>query len=186
MKKYVIRGGKPLEGEVRISGGKNAAVAIIPATLLVNGVCIVENVPAVNDVILLTKIMSELGAKVSFLDKTTLRVDATEIHTCSAVSELVRKMRASYYLIGVLLGRFGKACVGLPGGCDFGVRPIDYHIRGFEALGSTVTIEHGIVNAVAENGLKGASMSLDFPSVGATINIMMAAVLAEGDRKSVV
>jgi len=180
LKKYVIRGGNPLEGEVRISGGKNAAVAIIPAALLVNGVCIIENVPVVNDVILLTKIMSNMGAKVSFLDKTTLRIDSTEIHTCAAISELVRKMRASYYLIGALLGRFGNAQVGLPGGCDFGVRPIDYHIRGFEALGATVTIEHGIVNAVAENGVKGTSLSLDFPSVGATINIMMAAVLAEG------
>ncbi len=180
MKKYVIRGGNLLEGEVRVSGGKNAAVAIIPAALLVNGVCIIENVPVVNDVILLTEIMAEMGAKVSFLDKTTLRIDSTEIHTCAAVSELVRKMRASYYLIGALLGRFGKAQVGLPGGCDFGVRPIDYHIRGFEALGATVSIEHGIVNAFAENGVKGASMSLDFPSVGATINIMMAAVLAQG------
>ena len=180
MKKYVIRGGNPLEGEVRVSGGKNAAVAIIPAALLVKGVCIIENVPIVNDVKLLTKIMSEMGAKVSFLDKTTLRVDSTEINTCAAVSELVRKMRASYYLIGALLGRFGKAQVGLPRGCDFGVRPIDYHIRGFEALGATVSIEHGIVNAVAENGIKGTSMSLDFPSVGATINIMMAAVLAQG------
>lgn len=180
MKKYIIRGGKSLDGEVRVSGGKNAAVAIIPAALLVDGVCIIENVPIVNDVILLAKIMSEMGAKVDFLNKTTLKVDSTEIHTYSAVSDSVRKMRASYYLIGALLGRFGKAKVGLPGGCDFGVRPIDYHIRGFEALGANVTIEHGIVNAYSEQGLTGTSLSLDFPSVGATINIMMAAVLASG------
>lgn len=180
MKKYIIRGCGSLNGEITVSGGKNAAVAIIPAALLVRGVCVIENVPEINDVTLLTDMMSRMGAKIQFSNKTTLKIDCTEINTCVADCDAVRKMRASYYLIGALLGRFGKAKVGLPGGCDFGVRPIDYHIKGFEALGAAVRIEHGIVNAEAENGLKGTSLSLDFPSVGATINIMLAAVLAEG------
>lgn len=179
MKKYVISGGKPLYGEVSLSGGKNAVVGIIPATVLVKGTCIIENVPKINDVSELVDIMRKMGADVEYLDERTLKIDCSNVVSYVADYDAVRKLRASYYLIGALLGRFGHARVGLPGGCDFVERPIDYHIKGFEALGATVNIEHGIVVADAEK-LEGTSMNLDFPSVGATVNIMLAAVLADG------
>lgn len=180
MKKYVVSGGKTLNGEVSLSGGKNAVVGIIPAAVLVKGACVIENVPAINDVADLVEIMKKMGADVSYLDEKTLRIDCTDVVSYVADYDAVRKLRASYYLIGALLGRFGHARVGLPGGCDFVERPIDYHIKGFEALGAEVSIEHGIVVADAADGLKGTSMNLDFPSVGATVNIMLAAVLADG------
>ncbi len=179
MEKYVISGGKPLHGEVSISGGKNAAVAIIPATILVSGPCVIENVPRVSDVMLMLDILKSMGASVEFLNKTTARIDCSPINSFVADFDSIRRMRASYYLIGALLGRFRQAKVGLPGGCDFGVRPIDQHIKGFEALGAKIKIEHGIINAKAEK-LEGTNIYMDVRSVGATINIMLAAVLAEG------
>lgn len=179
LKKYVISGGKPLYGEVSLSGGKNAVVGIIPATVLVKGVCIIENVPNINDVRELYEIMENMGADISYIDEKTLRVDCTNVVSYVADYDAVRRLRASYYLIGALLGRFRHARVGLPGGCSFVERPIDYHIKGFEALGAKVSIEHGIVIADAEK-LEGTDINLDFPSVGATVNIMLAAVLADG------
>lgn len=179
MDRYVIAGEKPLYGTVTISGGKNAAVAIIPATILVSGSCIIENIPKIRDVIQLFDILKKMGASVDYLDETTVKIDTTGISSPIATFEEVRKMRASYYLIGALLGRFGKAKVNLPGGCDFGNRPIDQHIKGFEALGATVSVEHGVVNA-ASDSLRGDTVYMDVRSVGATINIMLAAVLTKG------
>ena len=179
MSKLCIRGGKRLTGDVVISGAKNAAVAILPAALLVDGTCEIENLPYINDVILLTEAMKSLGAIAEFKDKHTVQVDATTVYSSSATDECIGKMRASYYLIGALLGRFGKAKVAMPGGCNFGKRPIDQHIKGFEALGATVTIQEDTIYAVA-NKLVGTHIYLDVVSVGATINIMLAAVLAEG------
>jgi len=179
LSKLCIRGGKRLTGDVVISGAKNAAVAILPAALLVDGTCEIENLPYIKDVILLTDAMKSLGAVTSFEDKHTVKVDATTVYSYCATDECIGKMRASYYLIGVLLGRFGKAKVSMPGGCNFGERPIDQHIKGFEALGATVTIDGDTICATAEK-LKGTHIYLDVVSVGATINIMLAAVLAEG------
>ncbi|MEG0951490.1 MAG: UDP-N-acetylglucosamine 1-carboxyvinyltransferase [Niameybacter sp.] len=179
MSKLCIRGGKRLTGDVVISGAKNAAVAILPAALLVDGTCEIENLPYINDVIILTDAMKSLGAVAQFEDKHTVQVDATTVYSYCATDECIGKMRASYYLIGALLGRFGKAKVAMPGGCNFGKRPIDQHIKGFEALGATVTIQEDTIYAVADK-LIGTHIYLDVVSVGATINIMLAAVLAEG------
>ena len=179
--KFVIRGGKPLFGEVTVSGAKNAAVAIIPAAVMVDGVCRIENIPMVSDVLIQLEILRELGCGVRVLNKDTVEIDATTLNTSSAVSDLNRKMRASYYLIGAFLGRFGKAEVAMPGGCNFGgVRPIDQHMKGFEALGAKMEIRNGIVCADGSQGLRGANIYLDVASVGATVNIMLAACLAEG------
>lgn len=180
MESYIISGGKPLHGEVTVSGCKNAAVAIIPATILVKGPCTIENLPMVKDVTQMLEILQKLGASVQMLDRTTARIDCTNIRSAVVDFDAIRKMRGSTYFIGALLGRFLSARVGLPGGCNLGVRPIDQHIRGFEALGATAVIEHGIVNVRAEK-LTGNSIYMDIRSVGATINIMMAAVLAEGN-----
>ncbi len=179
MDKIVVNGGKPLCGEVTISGAKNAAVAIIPAAILVNGVCVIENVPNIKDVQVIVEILKHMGAKVTYLDAYTLQIDCTEASKDAAPHDLMRKMRASYYLLGALLGRFHTANVTMPGGCNFGVRPIDQHIKGFEALGATVRQDGGIIIASADH-LVGTSIYLDTVSVGATINIMLAAVLAEG------
>lgn len=179
MEKIVVRGGKRLEGEVTISGAKNAAVAIIPAAILVQGKCVIENVPHIRDVEVLISMLTALGAQASFVDTATLEVDASGIHQFCAPYEMVRKMRASYYLIGALLGRFHKADVAMPGGCNFGSRPIDQHIKGFEAMGAVVKRDAGVIIAEAER-LAGTSIYLDVVSVGATINIMLAAALAEG------
>ncbi len=180
MNKYVIRGGKPLYGEITISGAKNAAVGILPAALLVEGVCRIENIPQISDVSLLTKIMQELGAHIKVIDRNTLEVDCSSIQNRQVPYELSKKIRASYYMIGALLGRFHRAEVALPGGCNFGgVRPIDQHIKGFVALGAEVNVCGGVVCAEARE-LKGASVYLDVVSVGATMNVMLAAVLAEG------
>ena len=178
MTKYIVQGGHPLFGEVRISGAKNAAVAIIPAALLVDGVCRIENIPQISDVTALLKILEQLGANVRFLNRSSVEIDCRHISTSQ---ELAHKIRASYYLIGALLGRFGEAEVSMPGGCNFGgVRPIDQHVKGFVAMGAEVR-EGDFICAKAEGGrMKGANIYLDVVSVGATMNIMMAAVLAEG------
>ena len=181
MDKYVINGGNRLRGEVTVSGAKNAAVAIIPAALLVDGVCRIENVPNISDTEMLLTILSKLGAKISRIDNITVEIDCTDVHFQDAPFELMRKIRASYYLIGAMLGRFGRAKTTMPGGCNFGVRPIDQHIKGMEALGATVTVEKGFVEAEVEGGrLKGSMVYLDKVSVGATMNIILAAALASG------
>ena len=181
MTKYIVQGGQPLFGEVQISGAKNAAVAIIPAALLVDGVCRIENIPQISDVTALLKILEQLGANVRFLNRTDVEIDCRHIATTQVSQELAHKIRASYYLIGALLGRFGNAEVSMPGGCNFGgVRPIDQHVKGFVAMGADVR-EGDFICARAEGGrMKGANIYLDVVSVGATMNIMMAAALAEG------
>ncbi len=183
MTKYIVEGGNPLFGELHISGAKNAAVAIIPAALMVNGVCRIENIPQISDVTLLLSILQDMGAKIRFLNKNTVEIDCSSAHNARVPYDSARRCRASYYLIGALLGRFGLADVALPGGCDFGgTRPIDQHLKGFNALGAQVEVQSGFINARAgETGrLKGANIFLDKVSVGATINIMLAAALAEG------
>ena len=182
MNQYIINGNRPLFGEVTISGAKNAAVAIIPAALMVDGICRIENIPQISDVTLLFSILDELGARVRLLNQHAVEIDSRHIRSTKPSVDLVRKIRASYYLIGALLGRFGQATVAMPGGCNFGVRPIDQHVKGFKALGAEVT-EGNYVHAAAkaENGrLQGANVYLDVVSVGATMNVMMAAALAEG------
>lgn len=183
MTKYIVHGGKPLFGEVEISGAKNAAVAIIPAAILVDGVCRIENIPQISDVTAILKILEQLGASIRSINRHTVEIDSRHIHTTRTSYELSRKLRASYYLIGALLGRFGRAEVAMPGGCNFGgVRPIDQHVKGFSALGAGVTTEGGYINAIVKSGrLTGANIYLDVVSVGATMNIMMAAALAQGD-----
>ena len=181
MARYEIIGGTPLLGEVTISGAKNAAVAILPAALLVAGVCRIENVPNISDVRILLDILKGMGAKVSFEDKNTVIIDSSDVTSVHPDPVLVRKMRASYYLMGALLGRFGRADVALPGGCNFASRPIDQHIKGFWALGAEVDeTEDYVALEPGINGLHGAKISLDMASVGATANIMLAAVLIPG------
>lgn len=179
--KYVIQGGKPLFGELSISGAKNAAVAIIPATLLVDGVCRIENIPQISDVTLILNILQDLGADVRTVNRTTVDIDCSHIHNAKVPEELARKIRASYYLIGALLGRFGSAEVPPPGGCDLGGRPIDQHIKGFVAMGADVDVRGGYIHAKARQGrLVGTTVYMDIVSVGATMNIMLAAALADG------
>lgn len=179
MSELYIRGGRRLVGDVTINGAKNAAVAILPAALLVDGTSEIENLPDIDDVAKLKRAMEDLGAVVQMKDKHTLKVDGSTIYDYKAVNDYVGNIRASYYLIGALLGRFKKAEVAMPGGCNFGVRPIDQHIKGFEALGATVKVENGVIKAYAEK-LVGTKIYMDVVSVGATINVMLAAVLAEG------
>ena len=179
MEKLVIEGRTPLRGEVTISGAKNAAVAIIPATLLVNGICTIENLPEISDVKQYCEILQELGAKITWDKPNQVTIDTRELKTSTAPIETTRKFRASYYLIGALLGRCHSAKVGSPGGCNLGQRPIDQHIKGFEALGATVEVSAGNIIASADK-LTAANIYLDVVSVGATINVMLAAVLAEG------
>lgn len=179
MEKFVIRGGNSLKGSVTISGAKNAAVAIIPAALMVNGVCRLENVPKIKDVVLICDILRNLGAVVNFDDDGNLEIDSSNLKYTTPPYDLVSKMRASYYLIGAMLGRFGKAEVAMPGGCDLGPRPVDQHIKGFNALGATTYTKGGIIYASAEQ-LVGGNVYLDVVSVGATMNIMLAAVMAQG------
>ena len=182
MTKYIVKGGKPLFGEVEISGAKNAAVAIIPAALLVDGVCRIENVPQISDVTLLLQLLEQLGASIRFINRHTIEIDGSRVRSVRTGYDLCQQIRASYYLIGSLLGRFGEAEVAMPGGCYFGgVRPIDQHIKGFTALGANVTMKGGFIHACAGNGrLKGANIYFDVVSVGSTMNVMMAAVTAEG------
>lgn len=182
MEKLIINGGRPLRGRVKISGAKNAVLPIIAATLLgQDSPTKLEEVPALDDVHTLSAVLEQLGVKVEFdADKNTLWVDSSEIASCEAPYDLVRKMRASFLIIGPLLARCGQAKISLPGGCAIGTRPIDLHLKGFEALGAKIDIGHGYIEASAPEGLKGARIYLDFPSVGATENIMMAASMAEG------
>lgn len=181
MEKYIINGGNVLNGEVTISGAKNAAVAIIPATILCDEPCRIENIPNISDVALIAKILQNLGAKVTRVNKSTLDIDPRPINTYCAVDDSVRGMRASYYLLGALIGRFNNARVAMPGGCNFGVRPIDQHLKGFAALGAECDLLNGaIVDAHSDRRMQGTSIYLDTVSVGTTINLMLAAVKAEG------
>ena len=175
----MITGGNRLTGEVKISGAKNAAVAIIPAVALSDGICRIENIPNITDVTKMSEILREMGAKVKLVNRSTLEIDPTTIGTCVAPYELARGLRGSYYFIGALLGKFKHAVVAMPGGCDLGVRPIDQHLKGFMALGATYTLDGGMVDVQAAQ-LKGAHIYLDMVTVGATMNIMLAAAKAEG------
>ena len=179
MEKLVITGPTPLRGDVKISGAKNAAVAIIPATILINGICTIENLPNISDVKSYFEILESLGIKITWINRHTVQVDSRNITSSTAPLDLTRKFRASYYLIGALLGRCGRAEVGLPGGCNLGPRPIDQHIKGFEALGAEVDVSSGNITATCEK-LKANSIYMDIVSVGATMNIILASVLAEG------
>ena len=179
MEKLVITGPTPLKGEVEISGAKNAAVALLPATLLIDDVCTITNVPNISDVQILCKILGEMGAKIDWTGKNELKIDTTNITTTQAPLDLTSKFRASYYLIGAMLGRTGEIEVGMPGGCNLGARPIDQHIKGFELLGANVEVGKGTISAKA-SCLKGAHIYMDVVSVGATINIILASVLAKG------
>lgn len=179
MDKFVIKGGTRLKGDVTISGAKNAAVAILPATLLVNGICTIENLPNISDVKIFCEILSTLGAKITWNTPNEITIDTKNIDCTNAPLEMTSKFRASYYLLGALLGRCGCAEVGIPGGCNLGARPIDQHIKGFEALGAKVDVGQGKISAKAKK-LVGTSIYMDIVSVGATINIMLASVLAEG------
>ena len=181
LEKYVIKGGTMLHGEVEISGAKNAAVAIIPAALMVNGVCRIENMPQISDTDMLLTILTHMGAKVRFINSSTIEIDCTDVHYQDVPFDLTRKIRASYYLIGAMLGRFGCAKTTMPGGCNFGVRPIEQHIKGMTALGADVDVKNGFVYArTADGKLHGARIYLDKVSVGATMNIILAAALAQG------
>ncbi len=179
MEKYIVNGNHKLTGEANIHGAKNAAVAIIPATLLAQGPCVLENVPPVTDVGVLCDILNILGAKVSWRDKFTLELDTANLNKAVVPADLTNKLRASYYLMGAMLGRFGQATVGLPGGCKIGPRPIDQHLKGFHALGCETEIKSGDV-VMTSPGLTGGHVYFDVVSVGATVNVMLAAAGAEG------
>ena len=179
MDKLVIKGGTRLKGEVSVSGAKNAVLALLPATLLNDGICTINNIPNISDVKILCSILEELGAVITWLTPNELTIDTRQIRSHLAPLEMTSKFRASYYLLGSLLGRCGAATIGLPGGCNLGPRPIDQHIKGFEALGAKVDVVQGKIVAKAKK-LIGNSVYLDIVSVGATINIMLASVLAEG------
>lgn len=179
MEKLVISGGTPLKGEVSIIGAKNSAIAILPATLLSNGVFTLYNVPNIIDVRLSCQILEAIGSKITWIDKNTLIIDNKDVHTTKVPLDLTSKFRASYYLIGSLLSKYGKIEVGLPGGCNLGVRPIDQHIKGFEALGAESNISQGKISLKVKK-LIGTNIYMDIVSVGATINIMIASVLAKG------
>ncbi|NLB79127.1 MAG: UDP-N-acetylglucosamine 1-carboxyvinyltransferase, partial [Clostridiaceae bacterium] len=179
MDKLIIRGQKRLKGEVTISGAKNAALGVLPAALLLSDVCTIENVPDILDISILKGIMESIGARFENIDKNTIKIDTRKVNSYMATTSDMHRLRGSYYLMGALLGRFKRAVVTFPGGCNLGVRPIDQHIKGFESLGAKVEIEHGYIKLTA-NKLIGASIYLDVVSVGATINIMLAAVKAEG------
>ena len=179
MDKFIVKGGIPLKGEVSISGAKNAAIAIIPAAILSDGICRIENIPDITDVSYITRMLYDMGAKVSTINKSTLEIDARPIRTHVVSDDLARHIRGSYYLLGALLGRFRHAVVPMPGGCDFGVRPIDQHLKGFLAMGAKYRLENGMVDVSADK-LTGNNIYLDVVSVGATVNIMLAATRAEG------
>ena len=179
MDKFVINGGKELFGEVNISGAKNAAVAIIPAAILAGDSVRLENIPNISDVSLIIQILSQMGAKIKMINKDTIEIDSSTLCAQSVPYELTSHFRASYYLIGAMLGRFKNAMVAMPGGCNFGVRPIDQHIKGFEMLGAAVDVQNGMVCAKADK-LVGTSIYMDVVSVGATINVMLASIFARG------
>ena len=182
MEKIVINGGKPLFGQVEISGSKNAALPIIYACVLVKGKCILENIPDISDLRNSFKILEAVGAKIDRIDRTTYCVDCTDVEpgTSDREMELVSKIRGSYYLLGAEFGRFGRSRVAFPGGCNFGIRPIDQHIKGFEALGGKVDVDNGFINIESDGGAQGTNIFMDVTSVGATLNIMIAAATAEG------
>ncbi len=180
MEKILINGGIPLRGEVSISGAKNAVVAIIPATILAQDVCRIENIPNISDVSMMIRILQQLGAGIKMINKNTLEIDTSTINSYTVSHSLTRHLRASYYLLGALLGRYSCARVAMPGGCDFGVRPIDLHIKGFELLGASVSIEENAMIDARADVLTGSPIYLDQVSVGATINVMLAAVKAKG------
>lgn len=179
MDKFVISGGTKLRGEVSISGAKNAAVAILPATILAEGPCRIENIPDISDVSSMIDILYQLGANIRMINSTTLEIDSSHLNSPVVPYELARKMRASSYFLGALISRYHRAKVAMPGGCDFGVRPIDQHIKGFESLGVKIALEHGMVEAQVDD-LRGCPIYLDVVSVGATVNIMLAASMADG------
>lgn len=179
MDKIVISGGRKLKGTVSISGAKNAAVAILPAAALSDGVCRIENVPNIRDITLMCRILSDMGADIRLINKNTIEIDPRRMSSSSAPCDLMRNMRASCYLLGVLLGKFSEAYVYLPGGCNFGLRPIDQHLKGFVALGADYSLENGMVKVKCDK-LVGTHIYLDVVSVGATVNVMLAAVKAEG------
>ncbi|NLW11784.1 MAG: UDP-N-acetylglucosamine 1-carboxyvinyltransferase [Clostridiaceae bacterium] len=179
MASYIVRGGNRLAGDVTVSGSKNAALGILSAAMLLDGACKIENVPDVADINVMIEICKDLGAKIKRDNEGTLLIDPTSINTHEAIEDKVRSIRGSYYLLGALLARFGKASLYMPGGCNFGTRPVDQHMKGFEALGAEVSLEHGIIHVEADK-LLGEHIFLDVVSVGATINIMIAAVKAEG------
>jgi len=178
--KIIIEGGRPLRGSIAISGMKNAALPILFATVLVGDVCVLENIPQVSDIATSLEILEEMGARISLRKKNTVHIDTSNIRQGTSPMDLVKKLRGSTYLLGAELGRFGKATVGWPGGCDFGSRPLDLHMKGFEALGATVSNENGYFHLSAPNGLHGSSIYFDVASVGATVNVILAAVLVEG------
>ena len=180
MDKYVINGGCRLTGEVNISGAKNAAVAIVPATILADSPCLIENIPDISDVKAVTRILVEMGAQVRYLDRHTLEVDPRPIDTDTVSAECARRIRGSYYFIGALLGRCRSAVVPMPGGCNLGVRPIDQHLKGFAALGCEYSLDNGMITVKAENDLHGANIYMDVVTVGATMNIILASVKARG------
>ena len=179
MEKLVVTGPTPLKGEVTISGAKNAAVALLPATLLIDGICTIENLPNISDIKISCEILEKLGAKITWNNKHSITIDTSNITTTKAPLDLTSKFRASYYIIGAMLGRMGEIEVGMPGGCKLGARPIDQHIKGFELLGANVSLEKGTIYAKCKK-LKGAPIYMDIVSVGATINVMLASVLAKG------
>jgi UDP-N-acetylglucosamine 1-carboxyvinyltransferase len=179
LEKFVITGGKPLQGEVTISGAKNAAVGILPATILAADVCVIENLPNISDVSVSLHILSALGAKVRLLSKNTYEIDTTHLYSTEVPDELSRQMRASYYFLGALLARFGKAQVAMPGGCNLGPRPIDQHLKAFSALGAEDSVDYGMIRVHADK-LTGGHVFFDKVSVGATMNGMLSAVMADG------
>ena len=180
MEKFVIRGGKALSGDVVIGGAKNAAVAILPATILAADKCLIENLPCISDVMASLQILSELGASIRMISKNTYEIDTTHIDCTEVSNELSRQMRASYYFLGALLSRFGKAQVAMPGGCNLGPRPIDQHLKAFSALGAQDSVDYGMITVRAKEKLQGARIFFDKVSVGATMNAMLSAVMAEG------
>jgi len=179
VEKLLIKGGKPLKGQVAVSGAKNATVALIPAALLANDTCVLENLPQIRDVYVLKEIVEQMGAKVQMNETGTMEIVSSDLCNSHISNGKVKELRASYYLLGALLARFGEVSMAYPGGCDIGLRPIDQHIKGFRALGAEVEIEHGIIGIKAKK-LAGAHIFLDVVSVGATINLMIAATMAEG------
>lgn len=180
MSSYIVKGGQRLEGRVKISGSKNAALGVIAAAMAVDGPSIIENLPEVIDIHLLLGICQELGAKVEYLDNGTVKIDPRTVNTSTALLESVKKLRGSYYLLGAFLGRFSEVCMYLPGGCNLGKRPIDLHIKGFESLGADFQMTEDEIISLKADKLQGASIFLDQVSVGATINIMLAAVHIPG------
>ena len=179
MEQYAIKGGNPLVGEVEIGGAKNAALAILAAAIMTDETVLIENLPDVRDTNVMMQAMESIGVVINRVDRHTVKINASQVHDLVIKDDYIKKIRASYYLLGALLGKYNKAEVALPGGCNIGLRPIDQHIKGFRALGASVRIEHGLIISEAAK-LKGNHIYMDVVTVGATMNVMMAAVMAEG------